>query len=578
MGRFFHFFIRKASLFFELLPAEVKPSEEPIIIIHNANYTKDVFMLQDIWIRQRDFLLELAQILTQQLDLDTLLWQILRISSDLLGGLAGFIALYSDSEKWQVRITRGIGEAGLKYIETYLSKFKNESIETTESALLDINLLIDRIQEIQELGFTDGVGLPMVEHGKILGCIVIFRNYHTSFSLNDRMMLKVFADQASIAVHNAYLYTENIREKNRLYALINAAADGIMVLDHGHRIEQVNPALLKLLRSTADSIIGFHHDDVIVFSKISSGMELQDGEAGGWPFNRDSKLYVEGDLVYGQLSEKPLPVSITYTPVMNADNVMVNIIAMVKDISKFREADDLKNTFISTISHELKTPVSLIKGYASTMRLKDAFWDGKVLEESLSVIEEEADRLTGLINNLLDASRLYSGALVLNRSDVNLEQISIHVARRMQSQSDKHQIICSFPSDFPIIFGDADRIEQVILNLVSNAMKYAPDGEIQISGRRAGDFVEISIRDEGPGISSDDFPHLFERFFRSKKTADKAKGVGLGLYLCNAIVEGHGGKMWVENRTDREGAIFSFSLPLDPDDHPASLKFRNIGE
>ena len=172
-------------------------------------------MLQDIRIRQRDFLLELARVLTQELDLDTLLWQVLRISSDLLGGFAGFIALYSDSEKWQIRITQGIGEAGLKYIETYLSKFEDETLETTESALLDINLLIDRIREIKELGFADGVGLPMVERGKVLGIIVIFRNFHTSFSLNDRTMLKIFADQAAIAVHNAYLYRENIRERRQ---------------------------------------------------------------------------------------------------------------------------------------------------------------------------------------------------------------------------------------------------------------------------------------------------------------------------------------------------------------------------
>ncbi len=367
-------------------------------------------MLQDIRIRQRDFLLELARVMTQELDLDALLWQILRISSELMGGFGGFIALYSETEKWHVRTTQGISEPGLKYIETYLSKFEDDTLETTESALLDINLLIDRVREIKELGFADGVGLPLVERGKVLGIIVIFRNYPASFSLNDRTMLKIFADQAAIAIRNANLYGDNIREKNRLNALINAAADGIIVLDNGHKVEQVNPALLKMLRLKENTVIGQHHDDVIVLDKITAGMELQDGEAGGWPLNRDSRLYVEGNLVYGALAEKPLPVSIIYTPVMNSENMIVNIIAMVSDISKFREADDLKNNFISTISHELKTPVALIKGYASTMRLQDAKWDSEVLQESLTVIEQEADRLTGLINDLLDASRLYSGS------------------------------------------------------------------------------------------------------------------------------------------------------------------------
>jgi signal transduction histidine kinase len=116
------------------------------------------------------------------------------------------------------------------------------------------------------------------------------------------------------------------------------------------------------------------------------------------------------------------------------------------------------------------------------------------------------------------------------------------------------------------------------MNLISNAIKYSPGGEILISGELQNDFVKISVKDEGQGLQSEDLQHLFERFYRSKRSANLAKGVGLGLYLSNGIVEGHGGKMWAENRTDRNGAIFSFTLPLNPDDHPAALKFRDIGD
>jgi len=263
---------------------------------------------------------------------------------------------------------------------------------------------------------------------------------------------------------------------------------------------------------------------------------------------------------------------------MNDENTMINIIGLVRDISKFREADDLKNTFISTMSHELKTPVALIKGYASTMQLDDAKWDKDLIKESFAIIEEEADRLANMINSLLDASRLYAGALTLNRSEINIAELARNIAKRMQTQTDKHTIRCEFPADLPIIYGDADRIEQVLMNLISNAIKYSPGGEILISGELQNDFVKISVKDEGQGLQSEDLQHLFERFYRSKRSANLAKGVGLGLYLSNGIVEGHGGKMWAENRTDRSGAIFSFTLPLNPDDHPAALKFRDIGD
>ncbi len=493
-------------------------------------------MLQDIRIRQRDFLIELARILTQELDLDVLLWQILRISLELLNGEAGFIALLSPNDSWRVKSLMGITEPTAKYIETYLTNFPEGNESVGKDALIEIDMLIRRICDNPELNFADGVGLPLIEHGNILGIIVIFRNIPTGFSINDRAMLKIFADQAAIAVRNAFLYGENIREKDRLNAVINSAADGLLVLDVIHRIERANPAALKILHMEKKSVVGSPHDEIIDFEKIDSGMELTDAEAGGWPFSANSILYVEGDLKFSGAEGKTIPVGITYAPVMNAEQGLVNIIAQIRDISKFREADELKNTFISTISHELKTPVALIEGYASTMRREDGDWNKDVLLESLSVIEDEADRLTGLINDLLDASRLYAGTLTMNKSELDLLQLCKKTAEMMQSQTCKHQIKVDFPVGFPLIYGgDGDRIQQVLINLISNAIKYSAGGSITLVGSVEDPFIRICVLDEGNGLQPDEIPHLFERFFRSKKTANSAKGVGLGLFLSNGI-------------------------------------------
>jgi signal transduction histidine kinase len=220
----------------------------------------------------------------------------------------------------------------------------------------------------------------------------------------------------------------------------------------------------------------------------------------------------------------------------------------------------MKSTFISIVSHELRTPVALIKGYASTLRRDDARWDKSTISDSLAVIEEEADRLSKMVDDLLDASRLQAGGLSLNRADVSLPALAKRVAERFTTQSNKHTIVAEFPEKFPIILADETRIEQVVSNLVSNAIKYAPKGEIKIRGTVRPEQVIICVSDEGPGIEAKDLPHIFDRFYRSTNAVKQTKGAGLGLYLARAIVEAHGGQIWADPKPD-SGARICFSLP-----------------
>jgi signal transduction histidine kinase len=267
---------------------------------------------------------------------------------------------------------------------------------------------------------------------------------------------------------------------------------------------------------------------------------------------------VEGDLERDLPS--PLPVGVTYAPLLSPEGKLRNVIVSVRDITHFRTADEIKATFISIVSHELRTPVALIKGYASTLRRDDAKWDKSTISDSLAVIEEEADRLSKMIDDLLDASRLQAGGLSLNRADVSLPNLSKRVAERFAVQSKKHTIVTDFPEKFPIVLADETRVEQVIVNLVSNALKYAPAGEIKISGTARPEQVVICVSDDGPGIEAKDLPHIFDRFYRSTKAVKHTKGAGLGLYLARAIIEAHGGRIWADPKPD-SGARICFSLP-----------------
>lgn len=525
-------------------------------------------MLQDIRVRQRELLLQLLRLMTQELDLESLLTRLLRISIELLSGTSGFIALHESDRVWSIKAVYGLANAMVRYIETYLARLCDESeVSGASFRPIAINLLIERIVRNEEFGVVDGIGLPLVINGQSIGMIVIFRTFRTKFSIDDAMLLKDFAGQAAVAVRNAALYTENLRGKMQTDAILDALSEGILVMDSGSMVTRANPALNQLFAVETGYFSGRHHDEVIRLTGTISGMTLAQGIAGGWPFTGRSKLTVEGDLILRDDPLRTVPVSIVYVPILSGKNHLLNIIASVRDISKFREADALKNTFISTVSHELKTPVALIKGYASTMRLADGKWAKDLLDESLMVIEEEADRLTELINDLLDASRMMSGTLKLHRIEFDLKRLCERVASRQQSQTDRHRIVSEFPAQFPIVNADSDRIEQVITNLLTNAIKYTAGGEIRIRGEVIGTtetdrFVSISVSDEGEGLAPDELPYLFDKFYRVSKTATSAKGVGLGLYICAAIVRGHGGKISVANRTDRSGAVFTFTLPL----------------
>lgn len=519
-------------------------------------------MLPDFRVRQRDYLLEIARALTEELDLDALLNRILTVSVEMLAGQAGLIALRTETGGWKVQVSQGIPPIFLRFLTPYLSQIP-ENPDPQRFELPEINRVLKELTRTASLGLLTGVGLPLVARQKVAGVIFIFRSYPDLFSANDRTLLSSFANQAAIAVQNAQLYTQINRDKQRLSALLDTAADGILILRPDLKIERCNPAVAHMLAIPADQIQERPHEEIIRWLRPPNGMTLEQAAAGGWPLTPHANLYVEGDLQRG-VDQPPLPVGITYSPLISPENTLLNIFASIRDITRFRQAEELKSTFISVISHELKTPVALIKGYVSTLRRDDVTWDGAIVQESLQVIEEESDRLSLLIENLLDASRLQSGGLALKRTDVLLPDLAKRIAARMQTQSSQHAITLSFPDDFPVIVADELRLEQVISNLIGNAIKYSPSGEINISGQVRPDIVIICVSDQGPGIAPQDIPHIFDRFYRAPEIARQTKGAGLGLYLTRSIIEAHGGRIWVDPETGK-GARICFALPRNPE-------------
>ncbi len=519
-------------------------------------------MLPDFRIHQRDYLLEITRALTQELDLDNLLTKILGFAVEMLAGQAGLIALRDEAQGWGVASAHGIPAVFLRHVESLLADVPLHD-DAARYELPEVYRRLEALTRAASLGLLSSVGLPLIFHEQVIGVIFIFRSYAGAFSANDRLVLQSFADQAAIAVRNAQLYRQVQREKRRLDALLDAVPDGVFILTPGRIIERCNPAFARLygVASCAD-VRGQPHENVIRWVKVEQGPPLEVAEADGWPLTPKAILYVQGDLARPN-DQPPLPVGITYAPLFAADGGLLNIIATVRDITHFREADELKSTFISIVSHELKTPIALIKGYVSTLRRPDVRWDDAIVQESLEVIEQEADRLAQLVESLLEASRLQAGAVELHRSEVSLYYLAERLLRRMAVSDPQHEYENRLPPDFPVVEADEQRLEQVLANLLSNAAKYSPpQTRIWVEGAARPGQVVVCVQDQGPGIAPEDAPHVFERFYRARGVVNTVKGAGLGLYLARAIIKAHGGRIWVD--PSEQGARLCFSLPHSP--------------
>ena len=223
----------------------------------------------------------------------------------------------------------------------------------------------------------------------------------------------------------------------------------------------------------------------------------------------------------------------------------------------------MQSSFVSIVSHELQTPVSIIKGYAGTLARPDGPWSRDTVIRVARTIEEECDRLYRLISDLLDISRIQAGRVAMSIGPVDLPDLAETLAERSRPRSTVHRFETDFPEEFPIIRGDREKLRQALGNLVDNAIKYSPSGgTITLGGRVERDHVVLFVRDQGIGIDRDEHARVFERFHRvDTRLSRTTQGVGLGLYICRVIVEAHGGQIWVESEGSGQGSTFYIRLP-----------------
>jgi two-component system sensor histidine kinase KdpD len=226
------------------------------------------------------------------------------------------------------------------------------------------------------------------------------------------------------------------------------------------------------------------------------------------------------------------------------------------------ESDRLKATLLSSVSHDLRTPLAIIKGAATNLLQDDIAWDGATRHELLTTIRDETDRLNRLVGNLLEMSRIEAGALQQTRGWQHLGDLVTGVVERLQGVLAGHALSVDLPDDLPLVAISYAQIEQVLTNLLENAARYsAPGTSICVRARALDGQVQVEVLDQGPGIPASLLPHIFGKFVRGVDPERHAGGSGLGLAICKGLIEAHGGQIWAENRSEG-GTRVAFTLPL----------------
>jgi PAS domain S-box-containing protein len=343
-------------------------------------------------------------------------------------------------------------------------------------------------------------------------------------------------------------------EANRSQAILESIADGVIVFDPQGNAFVANPAITHLIERPIDAIIG--HD---IEELMSDEINETDREVILELLDEHQKRHPSIKIDWG---EKTL--SISFAPVRGSRGEGTGTVAVFRDFTREAELDRMKSDFVSIASHELRTPLTSIRGYLDLLLMGGP---GSVNEQQrnfLQVARDNTRRLHELVNDLLDISRIESGRIELNVQVVSLPKLIHQAAEFLQNQFDERGLYLKLnvPDDVPQLFGDADRITQIITNLLSNAYKYTPEGGATVNVSQDKRFIRIDVVDTGVGISEEDQEKLFTRFFRAgDEYVREQSGTGLGLSITKSLVEIHGGQIWVESEPGA-GTTFSFTLPL----------------
>lgn len=331
------------------------------------------------------------------------------------------------------------------------------------------------------------------------------------------------------------------QEKNQLQNVLLSMTDGVVTFDENGQVIMANPQAIEIISDVSE-------DASTQFDVLKDFLE---------------QVKESGEYVKREIKLKGKTISVRMAPLLDDHMKLWGVLAVLQDVTRERKLEDLRREFLGDVSHELRTPLTYLQGYT------EALLDNMVKNEEersryLNIILEETLRLRRLVDELLDLSHIEAGHLDIKKNSISIESIVEKVSKKVHPLCDskKIELEIDIQGDIPLIVADEDRIEQVLINLVDNAVRYSPkDSKVTVKVRPSDEGVIVTVKDSGQGIPPEELPFVWERFYKVDKSRERKKsGTGLGLAIVKKIVELHNGRVWAQN-CDEGGAEFSFYLP-----------------
>ncbi|KYD09545.1 Phosphate regulon sensor protein PhoR (SphS) [Heyndrickxia sporothermodurans] len=362
-------------------------------------------------------------------------------------------------------------------------------------------------------------------------------------------------EQLSIAINTLakslqHQMEEISENQQKLTGVLTNMVSGVMLINPEGRIVLVNPAMEKIIGSTADQLRGKLH--------IEAGKSFGLSQLIDQSLKKKIKIHDEVQMYYPD--QRILDAHLA--PYLGANGEIKGIITVLHDITDIRRLEKMRSEFVANVSHELKTPITSLKGFAETL-LDGAMYDPEIAKSFLTIIHDESERLHRLITDILHLSKIEQHQLPFHPEPLNVTGVIYETIDTIQEEINKKQLTIKLPNQKPVIIdAEKDRLQQIILNLVANAVTYTPDkGTIEIGIVEKDDQIELTVKDTGIGISKEELPRIFERFYRVDKARSRnSGGTGLGLAIVKHLVESHHGSIQVDSE-EGKGTLFTITLP-----------------
>ena len=413
--------------------------------------------------------------------------------------------------------------------------------------------------------------MPVMLAGELAGLFILIHSQDLpTFLHRYPQMYNLMLDRLEVSIRHANLLYSLMRERSWFDTMLNRSKDGVAIVDRESKIVGINPALENLSGWKVSEAVGQPVYKILPISSIDAGSGTYSPNKGGYGlalYNQPSPIHlaISAEPVEAVLTDRDgqsIDVEVIGLTVRDASGIPNGWVMTVRDISKRKETERLGKVFLSAMSHELQTPIAVIKGFAGLMSDPEIDMPADMIKQKAQVIFEESERLQKMVKQMLEAASIQAGGISLSCDMVDLDSMADRTIRRLSAMAAAKNItiIKEVHGEVPAVWGDISRLEQVMTNLVENAVKYSTEGKVIIEIKKQLNNVVVSVADEGPGVSDEDAQRIFGLFERGQEMKKKVRGSGLGLFISKAIIDAHGGTIGVTHGSGG-GACFYFSLP-----------------